>query len=104
MSDHTTRGAGGSLEDAAPPGCAPSKQIRTVRSDAITAAEGWTAGSCTASTPSTAPESKPFVFGVIPPLVYPLESATLCCRDAITLESAMGGVEQILEVCIAFLV
>ena len=70
----------------------------------MTAADGWTAGSCTASTPSTAHESKPFVFGVIPIFVYPLESATLFCRDAITIESVIGGIEQVVEVCLAELV
>ena len=83
-------------------GSTPSKQRRTVRSDAITAAEGWTAGSCTAS---TAPESKPFVFGVIPPSVYLLESDTLCCSsDEAKSVSVLDGIEQMFEVCLAELV
>ena len=86
-------------------GSTPSKQRRPVRSDEITtAAEGWTARSCTASTPSTAPESKPFVFGVIPQFVYHIESATLCCSDATKIKNVIDGIEQILEVCIAVLV
>ena len=70
----------------------------------MAAVDGWTAGSCTASTPSTAPESKPFVFGVIPISVYHLESATLCCRDAAMIVSVIDGIEQILEVCMTELV
>ena len=44
------------------------------------------------------------MFGVIPIFVYPLESATLFCRDKITSESVIGGIEQVLEVCLAELV
>ena len=75
-----------------------------MRPDEITAAEGWTARSCTASTPSTAPESKPFVFGVIPPSVYHLESATLCCSDEAKSVSVLDGIVQVIEVCLADLV
>ena len=61
------------------------------------AAEGWTASSCTAGTPNTTPEAKPFVFGVIPQFVYHIESATLCCSDVTTIVGVVDGIEQMLK-------
>ena len=76
-----------------------------MRSAAITQAEDWTAGSCTTSTANTtAPEPKPFVFGVIPEFVDPKESVTLSCSDAPMLVSVFNGIVQTIEVCLVGLV